>query len=335
MAEQSNIVQIKQSHAEAIMSKTNVVGVGIGYKISRGIVTDTESIMVLVRRKVPQTALTPDMIVPPSYEGVPTDVVEIGDVRALQTRTDRWRPVPGGVSISHFKVTAGTFGAVVRDRTTGTRLILSNNHVLANSNDAQVGDAILQPGPVDGGKNPADIIARLERFIPLQFVQDEPECSIATGIAAVLNIMARIVGSRHRLSTLQFNPQAANTVDAAVARPLDDSLLGSDTLEIGEVSGTTAPTLLMDVRKSGRSTGLTTGRILVMNATVEVGYGPGRTARFEDQIITSAMSSPGDSGSLLVDAHSPRAVGLLFAGSEQSTIHNPIHSVLDALDIVI
>lgn len=335
MAEQSSITQVKETHEPVIMTKTNVVGVGVGYKISQGAVTDTESIMVLVRRKVPQAALTPDMLVPRAYDGVPTDVVEVGDLRALQARTDRWRPIPGGVSLGHFMVTAGTFGAVVRDRSTGARLILSNNHVLANSNNAAAGDAILQPGAVDGGVNPADVVAHLERFCPLQFSQDTPECNIATGVAAVLNLLARLIGSRHRLSTIQQNLQATNSVDAAVARPVNDTIIRNDILEIGEVSGTVSPTLLMNVRKSGRSTGLTTGRILVLNATVDVGYGTGRTARFENQIVTSPMSSPGDSGSLLVDASSLRAVGLLFAGSDQSTIHSPIQAVLDCLDIVI
>lgn len=335
MAEQSSITQVKQEHEQTIMTKTNVIGVGVGYKISQGTVTDTESIMVLVRRKVPQAALTPDMIVPSTVDGVPTDVIEVGDVRALQTRMDRWRPVPAGVSMGHYKVTAGTFGAVVRDRSSGTRLILSNNHVLANSNDAAAGDPILQPGAVDGGNNPADIVAHLERFCPLQFTQDTPDCNIATGIAAVLNLLARLTGSKHRLATLQQNLQASNTVDAAVARPVNDSIIQNNILEIGEISGTASPALLMNVRKSGRSTGLTTGRILVLNSTVEVSYGTNRTARFENQIVTSPMSSPGDSGSLLVDANSLRAVGLLFAGSDQSTIHSPIQAVLDCLDIVI
>ncbi len=47
--------------------------------------------------------------------------------------------------------------------------MLSNNHVLANSNDATAGDAILQPGPADGGRLGPDTIAVLERFCPIEF----------------------------------------------------------------------------------------------------------------------------------------------------------------------
>src|SRR4030067_2386517 len=100
--------------------------------------------MNLVRQKVPPAALTAETMVPREINGVRTDIIQVGEIRALQSRTDRWRPAPGGVSIGHFRITAGTFGCVVRDRASGSRLILSNNHVLANSNDASPGDAILQ-----------------------------------------------------------------------------------------------------------------------------------------------------------------------------------------------
>ena len=99
------------------------------------------------------------------------------------------RPVPGGISIGHTEITAGTFGCLVK-RGSDT-YILSNNHVIANSNDAQVGDVIIQPGPVDGGTSPADDIARLAEFIPMSYQGDERDggstCPIATGFASGLN----------------------------------------------------------------------------------------------------------------------------------------------------
>jgi len=64
---------------------------------------------------------------------------------------------------------------------------------------------------------------------------------------------------------------------------------------------------------------------------VQVGYGGGRTALFTNQILTTNMSKGGDSGSLLVDGEGNKAVGLLFAGSDEVTIHNPIGFVKDAL----
>jgi len=73
---------------------------------------------------------------------------------------------------------------------------------------------------------------------------------------------------------------------------------------------------------------------MVLDATVTIDYGD-RSARFENQIVTTVMSQPGDSGSLLVAGDSMQAVGLLFAGSDQVTLHNPIQSVLDCLDVTL
>jgi hypothetical protein len=47
------------------------------------------------------------------------------------------------------------------------------------------------------------------------------------------------------------------------------------------------------------------------------------------------MSQPGDSGSLVVDGGSQRAVGLLFAGSDTTTIYSPIGFVQDLLNVTV
>ncbi|MGH2620625.1 MAG: hypothetical protein ACRDHG_08665 [Anaerolineales bacterium] len=331
--EAETVSQVRERFKETLLRKPNVVGVGTGYKEIRGRRTTDLCVVALVRVKVPAAALAADELVPARVEGIPTDVVEVGILRALQTRTDRWRPAPGGISIGHFKVTAGTLGTAVRDRASGERLILSNNHVLANSNQANVGDAVLQPGAIDGGSPNSDTLARLERFVEIQFNQEPPTCGIAKLVADLLNGLARLVGSRHRLRVIQENPQAINRVDAAVARPVNPADLLPEILDIGEVQGTLVPTLGMAVRKSGRTTGYTTGQINVIDTTVTVSYGESRTARFEGQFVTTPMSQGGDSGSLLVDGETPRAVGLLFAGSAQATIYNPIQDVLEALQI--
>ena len=72
-----------------------------------------------------------------------------GDIKTDIDRTKYIRPAPGGVSIGHKDITAGTLGMLVQDKETGEILILSNNHILANSNDAKIGDRIMQPGPHD------------------------------------------------------------------------------------------------------------------------------------------------------------------------------------------
>lgn len=335
MSEREEVQQAKELHKAAILAKPNVVGVGTGYKVRGKRTTDELCIVALVRQKIPKAGLAPEALVPAGIDGLLTDVMQVGDLRALQTPTDRWRPAPGGVSIGHYQVTAGTFGTVVRDRATGDRLILSNNHVLANSNDANIGDPILQPGTADGGTVANDTIAHLERFCPIEFSTAPPVCPTANSVASLANALARFLSSKHRFEVFQSDPTAVNVVDAAVARPLDDGDILDEILQIGVVDGTTPAGLGMSVRKSGRTTGFTTGNIMVLNATVDIAYGPGRTARFENQIITSAMSRGGDSGSLLVAGDTLQAVGLLFAGSDQVTIHNPIQLVLDCLEVVI
>ena len=325
--------QTKQLHAQEILSKPNVVGVGVGEKVSNGKKTGEISVVVLVRQKLPPAGLTKEALLPRAFDGVKTDVIEVGDVRALQTRTDRWRPAPGGVSLGHYQITAGTFGCVVRDRTDNSRLILSNNHVLANSNDANPGDAILQPGPADGGSASRDTIAHLERFCPIQFSVSPPTCNIASGFASFGNFLAGLAGSSHRVQAYKAAPQAANLVDAAVARPVNDSDILDEILEVGVVSGTLPASLGLQVRKSGRTTAFTTGEISVLDATVNVSYGAGKVATFENQLVAGAMSQGGDSGSLIVAAAELKAVGLLFAGSDQSTIINPIQAVLDCLNV--
>ena len=334
MSRDSEVQRARQRNLEFLMARPNVIGVGTGYKMAGGVATKELCVVALVRRKVPRAGLDAKSLVPAEIDGVSTDVIEVGDVRALAARTDRWRPAPGGVSIGHYQVTAGTLGCVVRDRGSGRRLILSNNHVLANSNAAQIGDAILQPGAVDGGHEPDDVIAHLERFGEIQFNVQPGTCGLAKAVVSVANWLAALIGSHHRLDVTQQDPLATNSVDAAVARPVNDADVADEIVDIGVVSGTEQPGLGMKVRKSGRSSALTTGEITVLDATITVGYGD-RSARFDGQIVAGPMSQPGDSGSLLVAADSPKAVGLLFAGSDQATIFNPIGAVLDALGVIV
>jgi hypothetical protein len=327
----NRILQAKQENKNSLINLPNVTGVGVGYKISDGVVTDELSVVCLVTNKT--SNLPNSAMIPAQIGGVVTDVIQVGEIVAFGN-TGRHRPAPGGVSIGHFSITAGTLGVVVRDRTNGTRLILSNNHVLANSNDASLGDAILQPGPADGGQVGTDTIALLERFEPIAFISEPGTCSLASLFAGLGNLVAKVLSSSHRLEVVR-QQQTTNLVDAAVARPVNDSDVLDDIIEIGPITGTMPATLGMSVRKSGRTTGFTTGEINAVDATIDVSYGTGRTARFEGQLVAGGMSQGGDSGSLVVDANSNNAVGLLFAGSTSTTIFSPIQDVLDIMNIEI
>ncbi len=333
MSPTDEIKQVKEASKDNLLAMQNVVGVGIGYQIKGGEQTGNYAIVVMVSRKLPLPALAPNTILPKNVDGVTIDVIEVGELRALQARTDRWRPAPGGISIGHYKITAGTFGAIVRDRNSGERLILSNNHVIANSNDADPGDQILQPGPIDGGSPDVDTIAHLDRFCPIEFATEPGICDIADTYASLGNAIAGLLGSKHRVNTQQSDPQAVNLVDAAVAKPVNDSDVLDEILEIGTIEGSEEGLLGMSVRKSGRTTSFTTSQINLINATVDVNYGSGSTARFDNQLVSGPMSQGGDSGSLLVAGDSLHAVGLLFAGSNQSTIFNPIQAVYDCLEV--
>ncbi|UCG26268.1 MAG: hypothetical protein JSW55_09890 [Chloroflexota bacterium] len=326
----------KQEYQQELMGKENVVGVGVGYKVVGGETTDIPCVIVFVQRKVTAESLSAEQMVPADVQGVPTDVIESGPIFAHQSNTDKFRPAPGGVSIGHYQITAGTLGVVARDKSTGERLILSNNHVLANSNDASPGDPIIQPGSADGGTVADDQIGTLVRFQPIVFggTPQPPGCNLAITYAAIGNFIARTLGSEHRVNAYQPQ-QEVNLVDAAVARPLVDEDILDDILEIGTITGTVEATPGMPVRKSGRTTELTTGTVTAVNTTVTVGYGAGRTAVFEQQIVSGAMSQPGDSGSLVVDGGSQLAVGLLFAGSSSTTIYSPIDLVQDLLNVTV
>jgi len=132
----------------------NVIGVGVGYKKTGAESTGEPSFVVYVQNKIPVEHLSRNQVIPGKVNGLLTDVVEIGVVKMLGVRTSRCRPCQPGVSIGHYKSTAGTFGAVVKDKQTGDLMILSNNHVLANGSSfqeakAKVGDPVLQPGGCD------------------------------------------------------------------------------------------------------------------------------------------------------------------------------------------
>ena len=313
-----------------LLAREYVVAAGIGYKTVGGKRTDDLSIVCSVVKKVPEALLATDDLVPGEIRGIPTDVVETGILRAQLERTDRWRPAPGGVSIGHPSVTAGTLGCLVRKN--GETLILSNNHVMAAENAAAIGDPILQPGPYDGGSDPGDRIAVLEEFVPIRFLSTEPsDCTVARTVAVLANALAYLLGSGTRLLAVRLQEEE-NRVDAALARPVNPADLSEEILELGTIRAIGSAGLGTPVRKSGRTTGLTSDEILQVDVTADITYGAGRTARFTDQIMAGAMSGGGDSGSAVLDAEN-NLVGLLFAGSDTTTVINPIGHVVDALGI--
>jgi len=141
-------------HRGKLLGLKNVVGVGVGYKHVGGDNTGDPAYVVYVEKKLPPGDLSRSHIIPRKIDGLDTDVIEIGVVKMLGVRTARGRPCQPGMSIGHYQSTAGTMGAVVKDKKTKELMVLSNNHVLANGSSVQearakVGDPILQPGGCD------------------------------------------------------------------------------------------------------------------------------------------------------------------------------------------
>lgn len=343
-------IKVQSSNVNDLMRMNNVVGVAVGNKTRRGESLDNEAVVVLVNRKLPISALSAEDILPQSIDGVAIDVIEIGYPRAYIDPTDKFvPPIPAGISVGHYQITAGTLGAIVKDKNSEDLLLLSNNHIFANSNHADIRDNILQPGPYDGGSQ-SDSIAWLERFVPLKYIGDQAESfsesyGLAEGIRDFGNKILSLVNSDKRLyvESLSDNPPPDpeyNLVDAAVARPYrPEDFSEAVVLNIGKITGTKAPYINQQVRKMGRTTGHTEGYVQLLNAVVDVSYGNDGVARFQNQIIIGSngvsFSQGGDSGSLIVDKDENKAVGLLFAGSETTTIANPIDLVLQELSITI
>jgi len=290
-------IQVQNRNTERLMGIPGVVGHGVG------ISSNGEPVIKIfvARAGIPG--------IPAALEGVPTKVEVTGMVIAYADPTARFdRPVPIGVSTGHPDITAGTIGC--RVTTDGTDVYaLSNNHIYANENDANIGDNELQPGPYDGGQDPGDAIGTLFDFEPILFD-----------------------GSN-------------NTIDAAIAIS-SESDLGCSTPDdgYGTPSSTIVeePSLDLNVQKYGRTTGLTQGVVDAINVTVDVCYqtkGPflcTKLARFVQQISITpgTFAAGGDSGSLIVtDDVNNNPVGLLFAGSSTRTIANPIGLVLDCFNV--
>lgn len=296
-ADRAQAVAAQDRHTSALLAREDVVGTGVG-------MDDDGSYVIRVFTVQPGPRNLPEQL-----DGVPVRPVTTGLIVAgnVNDPTTKERPAPNGFSIGHPSITAGTLGALVKDGS-GNLYALSNNHVLANSNNASIGDAALQPGPYDGG-TAADQIGTLADYVPISF-------------------------------------SGNNTVDAAIASVNPGDVTGTTPSYAYGAPGTSTTTASvgMGVQKFGRTTGYTSGTVAETNVTVDVCYetqGPfrcKRAARFVNQftVIDGSFSAGGDSGSLIVTTGGGKnPVGLLYAGSSTRTIANPIGAVLSAFGVSI
>ena len=264
--------------------------------------------------------------VPDNIDGFKTEVVVIGKIKALTllqlkevkpfytySRTAKVRPIVGGISLgvpedAYGGKMAGTLGLVVQGPG-GYYYILSNAHVIAMNSKAQflpLGTAVLQPGTYDGGT-----------------IEDK-------------------VGELYKYIKITFGPKGKNYADAAIAKIIAETnylvgeVLDSDNLNTYSISisNTIEVNVGDSVRKSGRTTGVTTNTVFDTDATVKVWYTSSKWAIFYDQILVyQPFIESGDSGSP-VDKDGA-FVGLAFAGSSSTAVVCKAEYIISGLGITI
>jgi hypothetical protein len=304
------MVAVQDRHTTDLMSIPGVVGTATG-------VDDLGELGIMV---MTEHALGKGRL-PAEIEGVRVFENVTGRIKAFAVADHRVKQTPpiqmgtsGGwrFDLANGFCCGGTLGSLVLRG--GQRYVLSNYHVLeadivsgGNARVAQAGDPVVQPGLID------------------------ISCNAATG----QNVAT--------LSGIKSLP--SSNVDAAIAQITTGMVqTNGSILEVGTISASTVgASLNQRVKKSGRTTGLTRSRVSGLNATVSVAYdnecagGAAFTKTFTGQIVIQNRGSKflagGDSGSLMIEdvSTNARAVGLLFAGSSQSAIANPIGHVLSFL----
>lgn len=254
---------------------------------------------------VPNELFIPDQNGQLTAQSVTVRIVEVGEIRTvahlvanedpssvdLLSYKNRVRPVNGGNSVGNARYNdAGTFGSVVKLRSDdANRYFISCWHVLAGGSGV-TGDALIQPGRLDGGFSSVDIIGTLYWFL----LNDDFD--VALGL--VSNPWQKVVTPGYR----GFSRFGTIPVSPVVQKP---------------------------VTKCGRTTEVTTGTILSTNTSVRVAGYPTGTRLFLNQIETTVMSQPGDSGSILFHSAEMAPVGLLFAGGQTRSYHNNLKVLFD------
>lgn len=315
-----SVMRLQERETARFMAMPDVVGTATGLN-DKG----QPVIQVLTEKATPAGRL------PRQIDGVEVVEVVTGKIVAMKGKPGGGGGGGGGVShtaiqsppiqlgtsggwefdLANGYCCAGTLGSLISKG--GKQYIMSNYHVLeadivngGNGRTASNGDPVIQPGLIDINCN---------------------------------------ANSAQAVATLQvMNALPNHNVDVAIAEVMP-GMVSDQILEIGTISSSTVAAFVgQDVKKSGRTTGLTRSSVTGLNATISVSYenecagGTAFTKTFTGQIVIdnkrSRFLDGGDSGSLMVEdvSSNPRAVGLLFAGSSRTAIANPIGDVLSFLN---
>lgn len=265
---------------------------------------------------------------PVTHQAIQTGAVQMGTSGGNDDDFDTYEDRNGNSFVADC--CGGTLGALVQDPQ-GDQYILSNNHVLAESDQGRVGDTVDQPGLIDGACTPLSRpgstlqpVGTLRYYVPLRSQKTNVDAALASVTAGTVDPTGSILG----LGT----PGPNQTL--AAAPPM-----------AGDGEALTAGNLDMNVVKSGRTTGLTCSSVDAVALTVKVDYykdcaetQPYTTKTYTNQIgIGGAhFTDSGDSGALVLDAANAEAIGLYFAGGTNGdgsglSVVNPIGDVLREL----
>ncbi len=269
----------------------------------------------------PPTTPSPDTLVITAISKADTSKQAKAGILIVPNRAHQVGPVSLGASGGNqqdFHISgntetccSGTLGALLSRG--GNLYVLSNNHVIGRENQAKAGEQIDSPGLVD------------------------TNCGSGTPVALFTQ-------------AVQLPPNGTGTVDAAIAQVIPGTVDASGSILQLDGGGGSPPAAAppastpqsaavgMTLAKSGRTTGLTCGPIQSIDTTVSVDYqqgcgsGTSFQVTFNHQVMVNSanFSDSGDSGSLMVNSTNAAPVALLYAGSNNTTVGNPINDVLGA-----
>ncbi|AYF53605.1 trypsin-like serine protease [Clostridium botulinum] len=226
------IAYITNCEYKYFLSKENVIGVGLGYKIKNGFYTCMKCIVVFVTKKLPLDRISACNLVPNIYKGVPTDVIE-SDIPKTASLTTRKRPVTGGYCIGVKGLKTATMGCLVGN--SHSDYILTSNHAIINNKREKLKAVVFQPSPEYGGKESEDIIGKV-----VTFTRVLPQSQINDSDAALV-----------------LTDRIKSSIDITF---------------IGPIRGTSDGRVGQKVQKVGCISGLTTGNITTINTTIMINY---------------------------------------------------------------
>lgn len=300
---EQKILSTKENKKDELFHKTNVIGVGIGKKIVKGVETPEDAIRVYVTQKVGIKKLSKSDKIPKKYDEVSTDVI-VSEMPTICTllpeivnisgrRKDRYRPVIQGVSIGNANITAGTNGILVQKD--GEYYWHTDAHVGAEDPSKDISNQetnVLQPGPHDGGNSDIDSVGTLRYMY---------------------KIYPRGEGRNFK------------GLDSCLIKPIDESnLVDPEVMDLGIPLGSMEAVLGMKGTASGRTSSIMNGTIIDLDADILVNYGK-FVALQEHCVLTTPMLNGGDSGSVFFNGMYAVLSG--YAGASTLSVWNKITDI--------